>query len=116
MTLEAVQTAKRPDEHVLRQVARVLVIPRKPVAQLIDMALVPLNDDVERFTTAGQARLHQRPIVAGRVRLRVLGPRVIGAVSRHAHLPIPRPDAGPEAIDRAVDTHLSFRPRPEGER
>ncbi len=59
MPAEVSQPAVGTQEDVLRQVAGVLVVADEPVAQLIDGALMPLDDDVERARPAAEARRHQ---------------------------------------------------------
>ena len=53
------QAAVRPQEHVLRQVAGILVIADETIAELIDAAAMPLDDDVERAIMAAEARRNQ---------------------------------------------------------
>ena len=56
------------DEDVLRQVARVFVIADEAVAALIDVTLMPLDQDVESLPMTCEAGLHQLGV--GRVRHR----------------------------------------------
>src|SRR5580765_5934733 len=60
---EAAQPAIHAEEHVLRQVARVFVVPDKSIAQLINLAPMPFDDDVEGATAPGAACLEQLQIV-----------------------------------------------------
>ena len=59
MPAEVPQSPVGTQEDVLRQVAGVLVIAHEPVTQLVDGALVPLDDEVERARPAAEARGHQ---------------------------------------------------------
>ena len=52
VALEAVQPAICANEHVLREIAGVFVIACESIAQLIDVALMPFDDDVERLAVA----------------------------------------------------------------
>ena len=77
------QGAIGANEDVLRQIARVLMIAGEPIAQLVDVALVPLDEDVECGRLPAEARLHQRVVIG-------VGPRGIhplGILARVGHGP-----------------------------
>ena len=69
------QTSIRTDEHVLRQIARVFVVTRKSIAQLVDLPLMALDNEVERLAAAAPAGVDERPIVGGVGQRCGLGPR-----------------------------------------
>ena len=62
LSLESAEAAIRPNEHVLRQVARVFVVADEAIAELVDVALVPLDEHIERGHLPGPARLDQRAV------------------------------------------------------
>ena len=98
----------------LGQIAGVLVIAREPIAQLIDLALVPFDNRVERLAMSAETCLNEDEIVVALGRLCSLRPRCVSAVSGHGHLPVPWPHPRPGPIGRAFDAHLSFRPSGDG--
>src|SRR5690348_10109727 len=53
------QATERAEKHVLRQIARVLVVAHEPVAELIDRAAVPLDKQVESALASGKAGLDE---------------------------------------------------------
>jgi hypothetical protein len=55
VAFETAQPTIRPDEPVLSEVARVLVATGEAVAELIDLPLMPGDDDVERRAISGKA-------------------------------------------------------------
>ena len=68
LPFESLEALERANECVLRQVGRVLVIADISVAQLIHLAAVALDDDVEGRALTGEAQSDERPVVG-------LGPR-----------------------------------------
>ena len=108
--------AIRPDEHILREVARVLVIADKPITQLIDLALVPLDDDVECLALPGEARLDERAIVGRVGSARSVG-RAVSVRSR-SRSPASAAAAFRARADRVVlsmpTCHLDCRARRKG--
>ena len=59
VSLEILQPAKRANEHILSEIAGVLMVANKSIAQLIDVTLMPLHQRIERVPTARQARRHE---------------------------------------------------------
>ena len=99
--LKFFEAAIGADEDVLRQIARVFVVADEAIAQLIDVALVPLDEDVERFPPPREARLDQLGV--RRVRHRHL----TAGLGRRCH--VQRDHA------RVVSMPHTVRPRGEGE-
>ncbi len=60
MAAKARQPAEGAHEHILRQIAGVLVIADEPVTQLIDLTTVTLDNQVERLGPASQRQLDER--------------------------------------------------------
>ena len=108
------EPAIRADEHVLREVAGVLVVADEPVAELIDLPLVPLHDHVERLAASGEARLDQRAVV-GRRRTARPAARVFRRVRATLTFQPGRARARPRSrSDRAIDSSLMKLDRAAG--
>ncbi len=74
LPFEPLQALERADERILRQIGRVLVVADIAVTQLIHLAAVALDDDVEGLAVTVETELDERPVVG-------LGPR---RIERHA--------------------------------
>src|SRR5215468_3581695 len=62
-TAKIAKPAKGPQEHILRQLAGVLVVADETVAEPVDRALVPLDDHIERPWPAAQTGFYERRLV-----------------------------------------------------
>ena len=62
---ETAQSAIRPDEDVLRQIAGVLVVAHEAVAELVHLPAVSLDDDVEGAGTAAERGVDEGLLVRG---------------------------------------------------
>jgi hypothetical protein len=106
LSLEPAEAAIGSNEHVLREVARVLVVADEPVTEQINLALVALHDRTERVARPGQARGDQFPVVSpGQVPMK--GLVRVRRAARHARLSARRGRRGPHRFDCAVDSHSS---------
>ena len=68
LSLESMEGAIRANEDVLREIARVLMIAGEAITELVDVALVPLDEYIERGHLPRPALLDQRVVIR-------LGPR-----------------------------------------
>src|SRR5262245_28350720 len=56
LAAKVLETAVRAQEHVLREIARVLVVGDEAIAQLVDRTAVPLDDQIEGACPAVETR------------------------------------------------------------
>ena len=86
LPLEPCERAIRADEDILREIAGVFVVADEPVTELVDLPLVPLDDDVEGVAVPCDARGDKDVVrrVGERRLVRALSVRSRRAVTFHS--------------------------------
>ena len=84
MPFEPSQPAIRTNEDILREIAGVFVVADESVAQLVDLALMALDDHVERLAISAERGADRRRIVHRGERARI---SLVRCGLDHAHLP-----------------------------